>query len=130
MSEKDSERTYGMTWDEIQKYDKIIEAIACKYSGNRELQEDVAQEVRLLLHTDTRLDISKFDPRKLDAAIRNTIRNKTIKVLKSRKTGRWQFDSLDALQDIGLQIDTNYNVVFPDTPGLGPPVDRKEGEEN
>ena len=116
----EQQREHGMEWKEIQKYDRIIEAIAAKYSGNIELQRDVAQEVRLLLRSDKNLDTSKFDPNKKDAAIRNTIRNKTIKVLKSKKIGRFPFDSLDWLCSVGLQVDTEGNIFVPSSPDVVP----------
>jgi hypothetical protein len=108
-----NKRNFGMSWEEILQYDRVIKAIAYKYAGERTLAEDAAQEVRLRLHTDRRLDTSKFDPAKKDAAIRNTIRNKTLKVLSSRKLGRWQFESLDALVQMGVQIDSDNNVMYP-----------------
>lgn len=110
---KKSTRKYGMSWEEIQEYNSVIVAIATKYSGNKALKEDVIQEAKLQLHADKNLDISKFNPNKKDAAIRNTIRNKIIKILKSKKIGRWPFDSLDQLMDAGVQIDSNRNIVFP-----------------
>lgn len=106
-------RDHGMDWEDIIAYEKVIDAIAMKYSGNKTLAEDVAQEVRLRLYSDKKLDISKFDPNKRDAAIRNTIRNKTIKVLKSRKVGRWRYESLDGLVSRGYQIDTDSRITHP-----------------
>ena len=113
---KRHKRDFGMSWEQIAEYDKIINAIAAKYSNNAALKADVVQEVKLRLHTDKNLDITKFDPKKRDAAIRNTIRNKALKVLKSRKVGRWQFTSLDSLLDLGVQIDTDYHVIYPSNP--------------
>jgi hypothetical protein len=119
-----------MDWEDILKYDRIIIAIAAKYTGSDlDLREDIAQSVRLALFEDRRLDTNKFDPKKKDAAIRNTIRNKTIKVLRSKKLGRWPHASLEGLAEMGLQVDSEGNVVYPDVPGLGPPVDTAEGEE-
>ena len=112
-NKKKSNRTFGMSWEEILEYQPIIKKIAFKYSGDVSLAEDVAQEVILKLYEDTRLDTSKFDPKKKDAAIRNTIRNKTIKVLKSRKIGRWQFDSVDLLSDLGIQVVSTGDAVYP-----------------
>lgn len=103
----------GMTWEEIDKYSIIIKKIAGKYSGDPDLAEDVASEVVLKLYEDKRLDTNKFDPNKKDAAIRNTIRNKTLKVLRSRKIGRWQFTSLDQLQEAGFQVDSDSNILDP-----------------
>ncbi len=103
----------GMSWELIAKYDRIIRAITIKYCSDPELQLDVMQEVRLRLNSDKRLDVNKFDPKKRDAAIRNTIRNKIIKVLKSKKIGRWHFESLDALAEKGLQVDSHYTVIYP-----------------
>ena len=37
-----------------------------------------------------------------------------LNVLRSRKTGRWQFESLDKMQDQGFQIDSNEQVFNPD----------------
>lgn len=129
-SKEEPTRTHGMDWAEILEYDRVIKAIAAKYTGSDlDLRADVAQSVRLALYEDRRLDIEKFDPRKKDAAIRNTIRNKTIKVLRSKKLGRWPYESLEGLAELGLQVDSDGNVVYPDTPGLGPPVDTAEGEE-
>lgn len=108
-----TQRTHGMSWDEIEAYAHIIKAIAIKYSSDRSLAEDVIQEVKLKLYEDKRLDITKFNPETRDAAIRNTIRNKTIKVLKSRKLGRWQFESLEILLNMGVQIDSQQRVLFP-----------------
>jgi DNA-directed RNA polymerase specialized sigma24 family protein len=101
-----------VNWDDILKYEGIIRRIAIKYSGEPSLAEDVAQEVMLKLYEDKKLDINKFDPAKKDAAIRNTIRNKVIKVLRSRKSGRWTFQSLDALQDVGYQIDDSSKIFY------------------
>jgi len=117
---EEKQREYGMEWEEIQKYDRIIEAISTKYSGDPELQRDVAQEVRLLLRSDKNLDTSKFNPATKDAAIRNTIRNKTIKVLKSKKVGRFPFDSLDYLCSVGLQIDVEGFLYIPTSPEVLP----------
>lgn len=103
-----------MKWPEIIKYKDIIFRIAAKYSNDNDLAEDVAQEVMLKLFEDKKLDTSKFNPQKKDAAIRNTIRNKTLKVLRSRKTGRWQFESLDKMKDLGYQVDYDENVFRPD----------------
>lgn len=94
-----------MDWETILKYRNVINWIARKYSGDPDLAEDVTQEVILKLYEDKKLDISKFDPAKRDAAIRQTIRNKVIKVLRSKKVGRWTMDSLDHLIDAGFQID-------------------------
>lgn len=116
----------GMSWELIAKYDRIIKAIAIKYSGDPDLQQDVIQEVKLRLYTDKRLDVNNFDPIKRDAAIRNTIRNKTIKVLKSRKVGRWRFESLDALLDKGLQVESSFNVFYPNSGKKTP----NQGEED
>lgn len=102
-----------MNWKEILKYKDMIHKIAAKYSNDSTLAEDVAQEVMIKLFEDKRLDTSKFDPKKKDAAIRNTIRNKVLKVLRSKKIGRWQFESLDKLQDQGFQIDNNEGIVNP-----------------
>ena len=102
-----------MKWPEILIYKDMIHKIAAKYSNDPTLAEDVAQEVMIKLFEDKRLDTNKFDPKKKDAAIRNTIRNKVLKVLRSKKIGRWQFESLDKLQDQGFQIDSNEKVVNP-----------------
>lgn len=102
-----------MEWDTILKYESIIKKIASKYSGEPSLAEDVAQEVMIKLYEDKKLDISKFDPKKIDAAIRNTIRNKTLKVLRSRKIGRWGFQSLDTLQEAGFQFGDDRSVHEP-----------------
>lgn len=103
-----------MNWDEILKYKDIIFKIAAKYSNDTSLAEDVAQEVMLKLFEDKKLDTGKFDPKKKDAAIRNTIRNKTLKVLRSRKIGRWQFESLDKMKELGFQIDDKERIFNPD----------------
>lgn len=103
-----------MNWPEILKYKDMIFKIAAKYSNDKDLAEDVAQEVMLKLYEDKKLKTSKFDPKKKDAAIRNTIRNKTLKVLRSRKIGRWQFESLDKMKDLGFQIDDNERIFNPD----------------
>ncbi len=100
-----------MQWDEIMNYYKIIQYIARKYSGDPDLAEDVTQEVMLRLFDDKKLNTSKFDPTKKDAAIRQTIRNKVIKVLRSKKVGRWVVDSLDQLKEEGYQIDTSGNLI-------------------
>lgn len=102
-----------MSWETILKYESLINKIAYKYSGDKELAMDVAQEVILKLYEDKALDIRKFAPETRDAAIRNTIRNKTIKVLSSKKIGRWHHDSLDKLQEMGYQVDLNGNIVAP-----------------
>lgn len=102
-----------MNWKEILSYKDMINKIAAKYSNDSTLAEDVAQEVMIKLFEDKRLDTNKFDPAKKDAAIRNTIRNKVLKVLRSKKIGRWQFESLDKLQDQGFQIDNNEGIVNP-----------------
>lgn len=100
-----------MTWDQIMSYRKMIQYIALKYSGDPDLAGDVAQEVMVRLFEDKKLDISKFDPTKKDAAIRQTIRNKVIKVLRSKKVGRWVVDSLDQLKEEGYQIDTSGTLI-------------------
>ena len=105
-----------MDWDEIMQYERVIHKIAMKYSNDVTLAEDVAHEVMLKLYEDERLDTSKFNPSKKDAAIRNTIRNKTLKVLRSRKIGRWQFESLDKMKDSGYQIDDSEKVFIPNKP--------------
>ena len=92
-------------------YQDVITWISRKYSGDFDLAEDVVQEVMLRLFEDRRLDIAKFNPAKKDAAIRQTIRNKVLKVLKSRKVGRWSVDSLDKLKEEGYQIDTSGNLM-------------------
>jgi hypothetical protein len=128
MSKK--KRKHGMSWEDILKYDDLICAIAIKYSGDRILAEDVAQEVRLRLHTDTRLDISKFDPNKLMSAIGNTIRNKTIKVLKSKALGRLKYDSFDHLISSGFQISSHGDVLYPHTlPATKYPIKLNPPEE-
>jgi len=101
----------GFTWKQIMEYDSEIHWISRKYSGDPDLAEDVAQEVMLRLFEDKRLKISNFDPTKKDAAIRQTIRNKVIKVLRSRKVGRWDMDSLEKLKDLGYQIDTSGDLI-------------------
>lgn len=103
-----------MKWPEIIAYKEMIMKIASKYSNDKDLAEDVAQEVMLNLYEDKNLNTAKFDPKKKDAAIRNTIRNKVWKVLKSRKTGRWQFESLDKMGDQGFQIDSEEKIFSPD----------------
>ena len=123
------DREFGMSWDEIQQYDRIIVAIATKYCGDSDLRNDIAQEVRLKLHTDKRLDISRFKPSKRDAAIRNTIRNKILTALNSKKIGRWPLDSLELLSDMGVQVDSDRNVVYPHRNMIGRPIDASEGEE-
>ena len=100
----------GFSWTEILKYKDIITWISRKYSGDPDLAEDVAQEVISRLHEDKKLHTSNFDPTKKDAAIRQTIRNKVIKVLRSRNVGRWTMDSLDFLIEKGYQIDTDKIV--------------------
>src|SRR6185295_11340971 len=94
-----------MTWKEILRYKDFIYKLAIKYSNDIDLAEDVAQEVMLKLFEDKKLDTSKFNPKTKEAAIRTCIRNKTLKVLRSRKIGRWQFESLDQLGDAGYQFD-------------------------
>lgn len=103
----------GMTWRQIMKYESIINKISYKYSGDVELAKDVTQEVILKLFEDDTLDIKTFAPVTRDAAIRNTIRNKVIKVLNSKKIGRWPHDSLNQLEEMGYQVDLNGGVVFP-----------------
>ena len=103
-----------MRWPEIVTYREMIIKIASKYANDRDLAEDVTQEVMLRLYKDKQLDTRKFNPKKKDAAIRNTIRNQVLKVLRSRKTGRWQFESLDKMQDQGFQVDSNERVFNPD----------------
>lgn len=103
----------GMTWKQIMKYEPIINKISYKYSGDTELAKDVTQEVILKLFEDDTLDIRTFAPTTRDAAIRNTIRNKVIKVLNSKKIGRWPHDSLDKLEEMGYQVDLNGNIVSP-----------------
>lgn len=104
-----------MDWPEIMKYENMIHRIAMKYSNDPTLAEDVAHEVMLKLFEDKKLDTNKFDPKKKDAAIRNTIRNKALKVLRSRKIGRWQYESIDKLNENGYQIDDSERIVFPET---------------
>lgn len=111
-----------MNWDEILQYKSMILRIAIKYSGNMDLAEDVAQEVMLKLFEDKKLDITKFNPKKKDAAIRNTIRNKTLKVLRSKKVGRFPLDSLDMMHENGYQVDQNGNIFSP--------LVRNDGREN
>lgn len=102
-----------MDWDIILKYEPLIKKIAYKYSGDADLAMDVVQEVILKLYEDKGLDINKFAPATRDAAIRNTIRNKVIKVLSSKKIGRWPHDSLDKLAEMGYQVDLNGQIVLP-----------------
>jgi len=102
-----------MSWKEILAYEKMIIAIATKYSGDPILRDDVVQETMLRLRTDKNLDTSRFDPAKKDAAIRTTIRNKVIQVLTSRNHGRFRFDSLDSLLDYGFQLDSRGVVRCP-----------------
>ena len=128
MSEKI--KRYGMSWTLILKYDRVIRAIAYKYSGDKTLAEDVAQEVRLRLYTDRKLDIKKFAPSKRDAAIRNTIRNKILKALTSRKIGRWQMESLDTLLQMGIQVDANRNILYPKHGYLHTVGDIKDPEDD
>lgn len=115
-----------MNWDEILKYQVIINKIAMKYSNDPTLAEDVAHEVMIKLFEDKKLDTNKFDPNKKDAAIRNTIRNKTLKVLRSKKIGRWQFESIDKLNEMGYQIDDAERVVFPEKKDKPPTPDEYE----
>src|SRR5258705_13115589 len=103
-----------MKWPEILLYKIIIIKIAAKYANDADLAEDVVQEVMLRLYEDKKLDTSKFNPKKKDAAIRNTIRNTVLNVLRSRKAGRWQFESLDKMRDQGFQVDSNQQVFNPD----------------
>lgn len=103
-----------MNWDEIMQYEDIIKKIASKYAGDPDLAKDTAQEVMLKLFEDKNLDTSKFNPAKKDAAIRNTIRNKTIKVLTSKKTGRWQHASLDSMLESGIQINEDGEIIIDD----------------
>lgn len=111
-----------MNWQEIMKYETVIKKIAMKYSGDSDLAEDVAHEVMLKLIEDKKLDISKFPANKRDAAVRNTIRNKTIKVLRSKKIGRFTHESLDSLSEGGFQIDAETHIVY------GPTVDTRKGD--
>jgi len=108
------QREQGMSWEEILQYMPIIKKIASKYSGDANLAEDVAAEVVLALYEDKRLDTSKFE--KKDPAIRNTIRNKTLKILRCKKRGRIpkNIDSLDELTDLGLQVDSEGVKYFVD----------------
>jgi len=106
-------RSKGMSWKEIMAYERIIVAIATKYSGDMTLRDDVVQETMLRLRTDKNLDTSRFDPMKKDAAIRTTIRNKVIQVLTSRAHGRFKFDSLDGLLEYGFQLDSKGVVRCP-----------------
>ncbi len=105
-------RTHGMDWEEILEYLPIIKKIAAKYSGDVHLAEDVVAEVVLALYEDKRLDTTKF--KKKDAAIRNTIRNKALKVLRCKRRGRMpaNVDSLEALVDLGLQIDDEGGTAY------------------
>jgi hypothetical protein len=130
MTKNDEEtRSYGMSWELIQQYDSIIVAIATKYTNDHALREDVIQEVKLRLNMDKRLDVNKFNPEKRDAAIRNTIRNKILTILKSKKVGRWQFDSLDALKDMGVQVDGEGRLLYPGSYLIKRPRDEDDGEE-
>jgi DNA-directed RNA polymerase specialized sigma24 family protein len=104
----------GMSWELIEKYSRIIQAIATKYTGDQDLQQDVVQEVKLRLASNPKLDVNKFNPQKRDAAIRNTIRNQVIKVLKSKRLGRWKFESLEGFERGGGQVDSQGNVIYPD----------------
>lgn len=101
-----------MNWPEIVIYKDFIHKLALKYSNDADLAEDVAQEVMLKLFEDKKLDTSKFNPKTKEAAIRTCIRNKTLKVLRSRKIGRWQFESLEQLGDAGYQFD-DADRIFP-----------------
>ncbi len=111
---KKPQREHGMSWEEILQYMPIIKKIASKYSGDVNLAEDVAAEVVLALYEDKRLDTSKF--KKKDPAIRNTIRNKTLKILRCKKRGRIpkNMSSLDELTESGMQIDTEEVNYFTD----------------
>lgn len=102
-----------MNWDEILQYKDMIFKISAKYSNDLDLAEDVSQEVMIKLFEDKKLDTSKFDPNKKRAAIHQTIRNKVLKVLRSRKIGRWQFESLDRMKEQGFQIDDADKVFNP-----------------
>lgn len=102
-----------MNWETILKYEAIINKIAFKYAGDTDLAMDVVQEVMLKLYEDKGLDIEKFAPATRDAAIRNTIRNKVIKILNSKKIGRWPHESMDKLIELGYQIDLNGQIVLP-----------------
>ncbi len=99
-------RDHGMDWTEILEYEVLIRKIVAKYASDKHLQEDVVSEVMLALYEDKRLDTSKF--RKKDAAIRNTIRNKALKVLRCKKRGRQPkfLESLDSLSEHGIDVDT------------------------
>jgi hypothetical protein len=100
----------GLSWTKILEYRKIIKYISLKYSSDPDLADDISQEVMLRLFENKNLKLSNFDPNKLDAGLRNTIRNQVLKVLASKKVGRWSVDSLDALKDAGFQIDSHGNI--------------------
>ena len=97
-------RDHGMDWNEILEYEILIHKIVTKYASDPHLREDVISEVMLALYEDKRLDTSKFI--KKDAAIRNTIRNKTLKILRCKKRGRQPafLESLEALANRGMEV--------------------------
>lgn len=99
-------RDHGMDWDEILEYEVLIHKIVTKYTSDPHLREDVISEVILALYEDRRLDTSKF--LKKDAAIRNTIRNKTLKILRCKKRGRQPsfLESLENLAHLGMEVNT------------------------
>lgn len=99
-------RDHGMDWEEILEYKTLILKIVGKYAGDHHLHEDVVSEVMLALYEDKRLDTSKF--KKKDAAIRNTIRNKALKVLRCKKRGRQPkfLESIEVLASRGMEVDT------------------------
>src|ERR1041385_190483 len=101
-----------MTWPQILKYRKMIKFISLKYSSDPDLAEDVSQEVMVRLFENKKLKIKNFKPETRDAAIRTTIRNQVLKVLGSRKVGRWSVESLDEFRRLGYQIDTNGNIII------------------
>jgi DNA-directed RNA polymerase specialized sigma24 family protein len=111
---KQPETNVGMSWEQILNYDKYVVAIATKYTqGSRTLREDVIQETRLRLFEDKRLDLTKFDPKKLDAAIRTVIRNNVFTIIKSKRHGRLQMESVDQMNESGYQIDSDLSVTSP-----------------
>ncbi len=72
-------------WKEILLYKDFIFRIAFKYSNDIDLAQDVAHETMIKLFEDKKLKTSKFNPKTKDAAIRTTIRNKVLKVLRFSK---------------------------------------------
>lgn len=105
-----------MTWEEVLSYEEQVRFLAGKWSRKTDpsLFEDAIQHTYIVMRENVDLNRVRESEKKF---VLGAINNILYKFFRSPTTGSWKHRSLDALADVGFQIDEDGAPRWPSSDG-------------